>query len=71
MPAHRSLFLVQEQSARFIYLKSALDMSLNSFPHSFRFSSKLNLFLDVLIQAVDLVSKVLGKLCPLCFQCWC
>lgn len=31
----------------------------------------LNLFLHVLIQAVDLGLKVLGKLSTLCFQCWC
>ena len=34
-------------------------------------SKYLNLLLDILIQAVDLVLKVLGKLCSLCFQCWC
>lgn len=31
----------------------------------------LNLFLHVLIQAVDLGLKILGKLSTLCFQCWC
>lgn len=30
----------------------------------------LNLFLHVLIQAVDFSLKVLGKLSTLCFQCW-
>lgn len=30
----------------------------------------LNLFLHVLIQAVDFGLKVLGKLSTLCFQCW-
>lgn len=31
----------------------------------------LALLLDGLIQAVDLGLEVLGKLSPLCFQCWC
>ena len=31
----------------------------------------LNLLLGVLIQTLDLSSKVLGKVSPLCFQGWC
>lgn len=57
-------------SSCFIYWKVYLT-SFTSFPHSSQLSSKLSLLLDVLVQAVDLGLKVLGKVCPLCFHCWC
>lgn len=51
--------------------KLHLTWGFSSFTHSFQLSSKLNLLLGVLIQTLDLSSKVLGKVSPLCFQGWC
>lgn len=72
---HRSLCPVQEVFTQcplqictqfLLHLLERVHLtSFKSFPHSFQLSSKLSLLLDVLMQAVDLCLKVLGKLFPL------
>lgn len=44
----------------FIDQKSALDRKFHSFSHCLQLSSKLNLLLDVLVEAVNLGPEVLG-----------